>query len=348
VNKAPLSITASSVTVTYGTTPTVTPSYAGFVNGEGPAVLSTPPTCSGGSATTPVGTYAGATSCSGATADNYTISYANGNLTVDRAPLIITASNGTMTYGGTPPTITPSYAGFVNAEGPSALTTAPACSGGSSTTPAGTYAGATSCSGATAANYSISYMNGTLTVAKAPLSFVADDKSKVYGQPVPGLTYTVSGFVNGESASVLSGAPVLSTAATATSDVGTYPITITAGSLAAANYSFAFANGTLTITPASTALVAAPVLINLSPLALTLGKVSAKLTFGGQPVVGQTIVFTAGATELCTATTSADGTAGCTLTLAGALAVVANLSYTATFNGSLNFLPSSAKGPLIR
>ena len=32
------------------------------------------------------------------------------------SPLSISASSGTMTYGGTVPTITPSYSGFVNSD----------------------------------------------------------------------------------------------------------------------------------------------------------------------------------------------------------------------------------------
>ena len=61
---------------------------------------------------------------------NYTISYVNGNLTVIAAALTITASSGTMTYGGTPPSITASYSGFVNGDGPGSLTTPPTCSSG--------------------------------------------------------------------------------------------------------------------------------------------------------------------------------------------------------------------------
>src|SRR5262249_49750522 len=57
------------------------------------------------------------------------------------------------------------------------------------------------------------------------------------------------GFVNGETASVLSGNPQLSTTATASSPAGTYPITAAAGTLTAQNYSFSFVSGTLTINP---------------------------------------------------------------------------------------------------
>jgi hypothetical protein len=57
----------------------------------------------------------------------------------------------------------------------------------------------------------------------------------------------LSGFVNNDQTSVVSGAPALSTTATSTSNVGSYPITVATGTLAATNYSFLFVPGTLTI-----------------------------------------------------------------------------------------------------
>ena len=47
---------------------------------------------------------------------NYTFTYSGGSVTVTPAPLTITASNAPMTYGGTVPTITPAYSGFVNGD----------------------------------------------------------------------------------------------------------------------------------------------------------------------------------------------------------------------------------------
>jgi Bacterial Ig-like domain (group 3)/MBG domain (YGX type)/IPT/TIG domain len=69
-----------------------------------------------------------------------------------------------------------------------------------------------------------------------------------YGSTIPALTaYTPTGFQNSETASVLSGTPILSTTATSTSDVGNYPISIATGSLSAPNYSFTFVGGTMTV-----------------------------------------------------------------------------------------------------
>lgn len=89
------------------------------------------------------------------------------------------------------------------------------------------------------------------TIDRDPLTVTAVNASKRYGAAVPSLGYTITGFVNGQSASVVSGAPDLSTAVNSSSGAGSYPITVTAGSLSAANYDFPnLVNGTLSITPA--------------------------------------------------------------------------------------------------
>ena len=47
-----------------------------------------------------------ASTCSGALDANYAISYVNGTVQVGPANLVITASDGTQTYGGSAPVIT--------------------------------------------------------------------------------------------------------------------------------------------------------------------------------------------------------------------------------------------------
>ena len=54
----------------------------------------------------------------------------------------------------------------------------------------------------------------------------ANNLTSVYGQALPTLTYAYTGFVNNDPASVVSGAPALSTTATPTSNAGNYPITV--------------------------------------------------------------------------------------------------------------------------
>ena len=68
-----------------------------------------------------------------------------------------------------------------------------------------------------------------------------------YGGPLPMLTASYSGFVNGDGAGVLSGTPSLTTTANNNSAPGAYPITAAQGTLQAANYTFQFVSGVLTV-----------------------------------------------------------------------------------------------------
>ncbi|HKD80451.1 MAG TPA: MBG domain-containing protein [Candidatus Angelobacter sp.] len=94
-----------------------------------------------------------------------------------------------------------------------------------------------------------------VVVTPATLTLTADNQVIVFGSPLPAFTFTSIGFVNGDGAAVISGTPQFSTSATSSSSVGTYPITIGPGTLAAANYSFAFVNGALTISQATPSLI---------------------------------------------------------------------------------------------
>jgi MBG domain (YGX type)/FG-GAP-like repeat/FG-GAP repeat len=247
INPAPLTVTASSAAMTYGgAPPAITASYAGFVNGDTAASLTITPTCMTGAGTQPAaGSYA--TSCSGAVGTNYTIGYMAGSLTVAPATLTITASSATITYGGTSPAISASYAGFVNGETAASLTAAPTCTTTASAQPAaGSYP--TSCSGAVDANYAIGYVTGSLTVAPAPLTVTATNQSRLFGASNPGLTATISGFVNGDAGAAVHGAPSCTTVAASYSPGGGYSIVCTLGTLSAANYTFgAFVPGTLNV-----------------------------------------------------------------------------------------------------
>src|SRR5207245_4899163 len=99
-------------------------------------------------------------------------------------------------------------------------------------------------------SFSASSATANLTVSNAALTVTADPKSKVYGAGNPSLTYTITGFVNGDLASVVSGTAICSTTATPSSGVGGYAISSTQGSLSATNYTFSFVHGTLTVGPA--------------------------------------------------------------------------------------------------
>ncbi len=96
-------------------------------------------------------------------------------------------------------------------------------------------------------NYTVTYVNGRLTVTPAPLTVTADDLTRGFGQANPALTYTITtgSLFNGDA---LSGN--LATTANATSVAGPYPIT--QGTLAgSANYTLTFVDGILTVIPAT-------------------------------------------------------------------------------------------------
>jgi hypothetical protein len=115
-----------------------------------------------------------------------------------------------------------------------------------------------SASGYTTANnttYSAASLTQSFTITPAVLTVTANPIAATYGQPLPALTYSFGTFVNRDTSSVVSGAPALTTTATQGSNVGPYPITVTTGTLAAANYSFLFVPGILTIKQAAQTII---------------------------------------------------------------------------------------------
>jgi hypothetical protein len=106
----------------------------------------------------------------------------------------------------------------------------------------------------------------------------------IYGGTVPTFTAAYNGFVNGDTSSVLSGSPSLTTTATSASPAGTYTITAAAGTLAAANYTFTFVNGTLTINNPL------PTVTSLSPSSATAGGAAFTLTVTGTNFVSTSTV----------------------------------------------------------
>jgi hypothetical protein len=252
VTAAPAVIVADNQTKVYGSAlPALTYSVSGLVNGD---ALTTDATCTVQGAHSDVGTYP--ITCSGADAGgNYTLTYAPGALTITQAPVVVAAPSPTATYG-TPASailIDPTFSGLVNGDSPAAAglggvsctTTAAATTGGSY--PAGT--SPVTCSGpANTTDYAVSYLDGTLTIAPAVLTVTADDQTRAYDTATVPLRTTITGLVNGDDASAFSGSAEVTTTAMLLSPAGTYPITPTQGTLAAANYTFAFVPGTLTIT----------------------------------------------------------------------------------------------------
>ncbi len=197
VGQARLTITASSATVSYGssTLPTITPIITGYVNGDDDSVLSVPPSCIAPPlAGMPVG-FSMPSMCSGAASEKYLIDYLPGSVTVGPATLTVTASSGSFIVGGTPPTITAQITGWVMGQDASVLTAQPTCSTtATSASPVGTYP--SSCTGAAAANYTFDYVPGTVAVDPVPVWQISLAKSadrttfNAAGQTI-GYTYTI-------------------------------------------------------------------------------------------------------------------------------------------------------------
>lgn len=320
-------ILANDVTKTYGT---ANPALSAVVSGEvagGDAIaytLSTTATALSGVGSYPVTVSLGAN-------PNYAVTATDAALTVEPAELTITANDVSKVYGAALPTFSASYSGFVLGEGPEVLTAPVTFS--TAATPAsnvGTYSIAPG--GASAANYLIAFVAGTLTVEPAALTITANDVSKVYGASLPQFTAACTGFVNNDTEACLTAPFTLWSLAEDVSAVGAYAITV--GGATAANYVVTFVSGTLTITPAATA-----------GLVVT----SANPALPGDPVIFTCTLSTlppGAGTPTGTVQFKVDGVnAGTPVPLAGGSAAHSTTSLaagwhqiTAEYAGSLNFL----------
>src|SRR5207248_1195581 len=111
---------------------------------------------------------------------------------VNSATLIGRADNKGRAYGDSNPVFTASYSGFVNGEDASLVGgTLTASTTAQSNSPVGAYP--ITVSGQSAPNYTIQYMDGTLTVTAAALVVMADNASRAYGHTNPAFTATISG-----------------------------------------------------------------------------------------------------------------------------------------------------------
>ena len=186
---------------------------------------------------------------SGTLASDYTLpTTASGAGNINAAPLTVTATNESMTYGSTVPALTYAYTGLVNKD-TSATFSGSLATTATSSSNVGGYP-ITQGTLAATGNYTIGTFNpGTLTVIAAPLTVTATNESMVYGSPVPALTYAYTGLVNKDTSATFSGS--LATTATCSSNVGAYPIA--QGTLAATgNYTIGTYNpSTLSIAKAN-------------------------------------------------------------------------------------------------
>ncbi len=188
ITPAPLSVTADPATMIYGgTIPTLTETVNGLV---GPDTVAS--ALSGSlatvAATSHVGTYPITQGTLAAVNGDYTITFTGANFKITPAPLTIAVNNASKVYGAPIPAFTASYSGFVNGDSAASLVAPRSLSTtATATSPVGVYPIAAT--GASSNDYTITYVPGTLTIAKAGTSAIL---SGAIGTSVTGQSTTFS------------------------------------------------------------------------------------------------------------------------------------------------------------
>ena len=239
ITKAPLTITAKNYTIKQGEAlPTFEAEYSGFKNNDTEAVLTMKPTfsCSAVVGSEP-GTYD--ITVSGAEAQNYEMTYVAGKLIVDQAdPVTVTAKSYTREYGEANPMFEYTSEGAELNGSPEITCEA------TESSPVGTYLIVIKKGDVT--NYNDTYVNGVLTITKAPLTVKVEDATREQYLENPEFVITYTGWKVGDEESVLMKKPTATTTATKESPVGSYDIVVSGGE--AENYELLYQNGVLTVT----------------------------------------------------------------------------------------------------
>lgn len=221
--------------------PTFTLTYEGFKNGEDESVLTQKPTVTTtATKNSAPGDYS--ITVSGGSAANYTLSYVDGKMMVTEKidDVTLTANSYTRVYGEANPMFEYSVSGGSITSGEPTIT----CSA-TVTSPVGVYE--IMISKGTISDGNVKFEKGTLTVTKAPVKIIADDKQIKQGEPLPEFTATYLGFKNFDGEDVLVTKPKLECDANQNSAPGTYKITVSGA--VAKNYTIEYVCGTLTILP---------------------------------------------------------------------------------------------------
>lgn len=243
ITRKAATVTAQDKTKTYGDlNPALTATVAGAVAGGAPIqyTLTTTATQFSGVAGSPY-----AIDVELGDNPNYEIATVSAELAVTPKSATVTASNRSKVYGdvvtfaGTEFTTS----GFVDDDAVTSVTLTSTGAGATAGVVGSPYAiVASAAQGSGLDNYTIDYVDGALTVTRKAATVRADDKGKLYGDPNPALTATVTGTVNND---VL--AYTLDTAALQLSNVGAYTIAVNLGSNP--NYDVTTFSGELLIAP---------------------------------------------------------------------------------------------------
>lgn len=253
IEKAPLSAKVNDATKVYGTqNPAFSIDYYGLKNEETvPAWSSSPTFHTNATQSSAVGTYE--MKAVNGVPVNYDLgSITPGTLNITPAPLTIKANDAARQYYSEEPDFSFTCNGLVNGDNEDVLSPKPTLStSATKTSNVGEYE--IKVSGASSQNYSISFVNGTLTIIPRTLMASVGNYERIYNEENPVFEVNYSGFVGNEDETVLLAKATASTIATKTSDVGTYPINVSGGD--ADNYVFTYTPGTLTINKAEQEIV---------------------------------------------------------------------------------------------
>jgi hypothetical protein len=322
VSKATATVTVTGGTFTYDGQPHPATGAVAGING---ASMGTPSFTYNGSPAAPVdaGSYAVVASFGGD--GNHAPSSAAATITIGKAPAVVTWNQpAVIVYG------TPLGAAQLNASSNVAGTIAYSPAAGT-VLAAGTghVLTATFIPG-DAANYAGASAGTSIAVVAAPLSIRANDAAKPFGAPLPVLTASAAGFVNGDTFASLSGAQTFATTATAQSAVGRYPVTV--AGLVSPNYAITFVPGALSVVRGgvSVSLSTSPAPSGLNQPMTFIANVSAAAPAAGTP--GGAVRFFDGPTLLGSSTLSG-GSAS--LTTAGLAAAVHAIE--ARYDGDASF-----------
>jgi len=191
VQASPLTITVANASRQYGlANPAFTGTIAGVLNGDSVTANYT----TTATASSPAGTYPISATLTGAAAANYTVTVVPGVLTITDAPLTITANSTNRAYGAPNPAFTGAITGQQNSDvlSLSFSTTATPVS------PVGTYVIVPSVSGTNLASYTVSAVNGVLTIAQASTTItLAASAAHAYPGVDVTLTAVISPFATG-------------------------------------------------------------------------------------------------------------------------------------------------------
>lgn len=195
IGKAPLTVTARAVTVTYGNTP-VGNGYdcTGLVGGDiASAAVGGTPAYTFKYKDANDTAYQNGVEISGLTSNNYEITYAAGPLTINKRTVTLAWSGTTnLVYNGEAKNVTAVITNKVAGDDISVTVT------GGNDVNAGEHTATATLAGEAVGNYQLAQNSTTYTIAKAKVKITAQNKTSVEGQPLAKLTATVEGTIYNE------------------------------------------------------------------------------------------------------------------------------------------------------